>query len=259
MRLRTPAPPPDLARRPPDVAPAAADLRSARRRATWRTRLRRAGLTALVLAVLLGVTWVVGYSDLLALRTVSVIGVEKPLADTVERAAQAPLGSPLARVDTEAVGARVEAVPAVLTATVTRGWPHTLQVSVTPRTPLAGVETGEGWRFVDEAGVVFGAAPGPPADLPLIIAPSDDDAAPARAAAVRVAGALSDEVLRRVGRIEASSPVEVRLVLRDGRPVGWGSAEQSDRKAAVLEVLLDTPATGYDVSVPDRPTLRPVP
>jgi cell division protein FtsQ len=92
----------------------------------------------------------------------------------------------------------------------------------------------------------------------VIIAPADEDDAPARAAAVRVAGALSPEVLRRVGRIEASSPVEVRLVLRDGRLVGWGSAEQSDRKAAVLEVLLDTPATGYDVSVPDRPTLRPV-
>jgi cell division protein FtsQ len=53
--------------------------------------------------------------------------------------------------------------------------------------------------------------------------------------------------------------VQVRLVLRDGRPVEWGSAERSSRKASVLAVLLDTPASAYDVSVPDRPSLRPTP
>ena len=37
----------------------------------------------------------------------------------------------------------------------------------------------------------------------------------------------------------------------------WGSEEDSDRKAEVLAVLLATPATDYDVSVPDRPTVRP--
>ena len=33
----------------------------------------------------------------------------------------------------------------------------------------------------------------------------------------------------------------------------------SDRGAEVLAALLDTPATQYDVSVPDRPTLSPAP
>ena len=51
---------------------------------------------------------------------------------------------------------------------------------------------------------------------------------------------------------------DVRLLAELGL-VAWGSEDQSERKAQVLTVLLDTPATQYDVSVPDRPTLRPVP
>ncbi len=259
MRLRTPAPPPDLARRPVDEAPAALDLRAARRRQTWRVRLQRAGVAAALVLVLGLATWVVGYSDVLALRDVAVSGAPRALSAEVSEAAQAPLGVPLARVDTRAVEQRVEAVPDVQSATVTRGWPSTLRVAVQPRTPVAALQTEQGWQFVDADGVVFGSAPGPAADLPVIIAPTGDAAADARRAAVVVAAALPRELLRSVGRIEASSPVQVRLVLRDGRPVEWGSSERSPRKASVLAVLLDTPASAYDVSVPDRPSLRPTP
>ena len=48
---------------------------------------------------------------------------------------------------------------------------------------------------------------------------------------------------------------QISLVLRDGRTVAWGSAEDSDTKAKVLAVLLRQPrAEKYDVSVPGQPT-----
>ncbi len=47
---------------------------------------------------------------------------------------------------------------------------------------------------------------------------------------------------------------QITLVLRDGRQVLWGSAEESDAKARVLVALLKEPAASYDVSVPGQPT-----
>jgi cell division protein FtsQ len=47
-------------------------------------------------------------------------------------------------------------------------------------------------------------------------------------------------------------------VLRDGRQVLWGSAEQSELKARVLpELLAAQRAQVYDVSVPESPITRP--
>ena len=49
---------------------------------------------------------------------------------------------------------------------------------------------------------------------------------------------------------------DVVLTLADGVTVRWGSAEQSDRKAAVLAALLKVRAATNDVSAPDLPTSK---
>ena len=46
-------------------------------------------------------------------------------------------------------------------------------------------------------------------------------------------------------------------VLRDGRTVLWGSADESALKAEVLVALLDGPGRTFDVSVPGQPTFKP--
>jgi cell division septal protein FtsQ len=210
-----------------------------------------------VLAVLALLTWVIGYSSLLTADQVRIDGVDGPLARQVQEAADVPLGLQLARVDTDAVAQRVQSVPAVATATVSRGWPRTVVIAVEPRVPLASVSGEEGWYRVDVDGVLFSPSAEPAADLPVLAAPADVAGEQARAAGVGVVAALPSRVLRQVARIEAPSPLAVRLVLRDGRVVIWGSAQDAELKADVLDVLLETPATQYDVSVPDRPTLRP--
>ena len=51
---------------------------------------------------------------------------------------------------------------------------------------------------------------------------------------------------------------QISLVLKDGRTVIWGSADESDTKAEVLATLLATVQAGtYDVSVPSKPTTKP--
>ncbi len=259
MRLRTPSPPPDLAPTSRAVPEPASDLRQARRRATWKARARRAAVAGGVVVLLGGAAWVVGYSDLLVVDEVEVRGVEGPLADEVVGAAAVPMGEPLARVDTDATAAEVETIPDVADASVVRSWPATIVLDVTLREPVASLGVEGEWRLVDADGVLFGSTPQPASGIPVLVASVTDEGAAARTAGVSVAAALPPSVLRQVDRIEALSPVDVRLVLRDGRVVVWGSEQDGDRKAEVLAVLLQTPATQYDVSVPDRPTLRPVP
>jgi len=258
MRLRTPSPPPDLARTS-GVEMSTLSARRSRRRVAWRRRARRIGALVVVAAAVAGATWVVGYSDLLTADRVEVTGVEPPLADAVTSTAAVPLGTPLARVDTETIAARVGDIPDVAAVTVTRSWPGTVVVAVEPREPVAALAAGDSWAFVDAEGVIFGPPLDAAGDLPLLVAPDTDEGSDARGAGVSVALALPPSVVRSLDRIEAPSAVEVRLVLDDGRVVTWGSEAQPERKAEVLATLLDTPATQYDVSVPDRPTLRPAP
>jgi cell division protein FtsQ len=258
MRLRTPSPPPDLApRRTTGAEPAVEGLGRRRRRATWRTRLVRGGIAVSVAGVLGLAAWVVGYSDLLTAQQVTVDGVQPPLAEQVVEVAAVPMGRPLARVDTDAVAERVQTLAAVASASASRSWPSTVVLTVTPRVPVATLFSDDGWYSVDAEGVLFDPADAPADDLPVLAAPDTEVGLDARAAGVSVAQVLPSEVRSQVARIEAPSPVEVRLVLRDDRVVVWGSADDAARKAEVLDVLLQTPATQYDVSVPDRPTLRP--
>ena len=70
--------------------------------------------------------------------------------------------------------------------------------------------------------------------------------------------ALPPALSRRVEHLEVETVDQITLVLRDGRQVVWGSAEDSEAKAEVLVALLKEPARRYDVSVPGQPTTSQV-
>ena len=74
-----------------------------------------------------------------------------------------PPGTPLARVDTDAVAARVGALPPVASVEVSRSWPGTLVIDVTERSPVAAVATPTGFVLLDAAGVVVPDRRGAPA------------------------------------------------------------------------------------------------
>ena len=65
------------------------------------------------------------------------------------------------------------------------------------------------------------------------------------------------DLARQVDHVEVATVDQISLVLRDGRTVVWGSAEESELKAEVLAPLLSSPGQTYDVSVPGQPTIRP--
>ena len=223
----------------------------ARRWLTWRPLL--AGLAALTLAGALA--WLVFFSSVLAVSGVTVEGTGVLAAGEVRRVAAVPTGTPLARVDLGAVASRVEDLAPVAGVDVSRSWPDTVRIAVTERESIAVVERGGRLHGMDAEGVLFREYRTRPTGLPVVRIGSRT-ATDAVAEAARVVSALPADVLAKVEYVEAATRDEISLRLRNGRTVRWGSAADTDDKAAVLAVLLRQKATMYDVSVPGRPVIR---
>lgn len=233
-----------------------------RRHAGRRRRWRTLALAALLALVVGAGAWLLLASPYLLAEQSRVEGADEVGLARVTRAADVPVGTPLARVDLDAVRARVEAIPAVESADVSRSWPHTVRVQVTPRTPVATVAGGrapEGEVAVlDGDGTTFATVPARASGLPQVRLADGVDAEGVTEAA-RVVSALPADLGGRVATVDVASVDEVVLGLRGGRTVQWGSAEQSTTKAEVLGVLLAQVPRGVsevDVSVPGRPTTR---
>jgi cell division protein FtsQ len=199
--------------------------------------------------------WAVFFSSWLATEQVDVGGTSIVTADEVRKAAAIDVGTPLVRVDLDAARDRIEELPAVDSASVHRSWPHTIEITVKERVPLATVPRHDQWFAMDDEGVLFRPTPMRDAGLPIVaLAPGADAAA--RHEVASVVAALPNDLMSETRRVRARSMDSITLSLADGRSVRWGSAEESQRKVQVLAVLLKQKASVYDVSVPEQPTTR---
>jgi cell division protein FtsQ len=72
--------------------------------------------------------------------------------------------------------------------------------------------------------------------------------------AVEVVATLPADLAQKVVRIRAESIDSIEFDLKSGATVRWGSADEPEFKAAVLEALLLRRAQIYDVSAPELPT-----
>jgi cell division protein FtsQ len=225
-------------------------------------------LCGLVAALLGTGIWLVWFSSVFDVRTVTVDGVRSLTKDQVLQAAQVPLGGPLERLDTGVVEARVEkALPRVDHADVSTSWPHAVQITVTERIPVAAVRGDNGqFALEDTAGVRFATLSAPPAGVPVVqlALSAAGKGALAQfpepvlvAGAVEVAKSLPPVVAKRTSLVVVHSYDDIELTLTGpSGTVYWGSPDQSARKAVVLGALLKQQAPGYDVSAPTDPALR---
>lgn len=223
----------------------------ARRWLAWRVMLAGLALVGLVV----GAVWLVFFSSVLAVSGVRVEGTEVLDPREVRQVAAVPTGSPLATVDLGEVAVRVERLTPVLDVDVSRSWPDKVRIDLTERTAVAVVIRDGVVQGVDPDGVIFRRYPSRPPSLPLIRMGAQTQA-DALAEASLVIAALPADLRTRVRYLSAYTVDTISLRLRNGKVVRWGSAEDSVNKAKVLAVLLDQPASLYDVSVPGRPVLR---
>ena len=246
-----------LVRANTDAVPPSARRFMARAR---QRRLRAAlpwAVTAGALLIAGGLAWLVYGTSVLGVREVKVVGVQLVTPLQVEQAAAVPADEPLARVDLDAVRARVRSIPAVDRVTVRRGWPSTLVVEVVERTAVAAVPTGPGkLTLIDGSGVPYREVARKPDGLPLVRTATPGPSDVNTRSALKVLGALSTDLREQLLAVSVAAPAQIRLELSKGRTVIWGDDTQSDTKSQVATALLKKASKQIDVSAPSVVTIR---
>jgi cell division protein FtsQ len=225
-------------------------------RLSGRTKLAVAIAAAVI--VLAGTIWAVAFSPVFGVRTVDVSGLRTLTRAQVVHAAAIKHGTPLMRLDSEAVQRRVAAIPDVESVDVSTSWPSTVRIVVVERTPVAYIARGEAFSLIDAHGTAYRTRTTRPTSLPLLVLPTGDAAGASATyrAAATVATALPARVRSKVNSIQALTADSVTLLMDDQRVVRWGSANNNEQKAHVLQALLSQPNTQIDVTNPEMPFTR---
>ncbi len=265
------APPEAEERRDAAIDPRLRARRIAVRRDLGRHRLHRLAALGIVVAVLALVV-AAALSPLLDVDAVEVAGTRKATADDVVVASGVQRSDQLVLVDRQGVERRVERLPWVRTASVSRSWPGTLEISVVEREAVAGFVGADGLLVLaDAGGRILDVAPAGEVDPTVVVitgpespgAPGDSVAGPARAP-LEVAAALPADIADRVGEIAVEEDGTITLLLD---PVGDAAGprvvvgDTLDLKAkvgALATVLARVDLTGVasiDLQVPSAPAL----
>lgn len=233
-----------------------------RARLERRRKIRRISITVSIVTVAALLAWIVWFSGVLAAQSVRVQGLTSMSQDQVTRAAQVPLGTPLARVDVDQIASRVAAMPRVADVHVSRSWPRSITIDVVERRAVVWTRMGRTIRAVDRTGTDFRSYRKAPDGI--VEAKVTAAGTKPRRDALRAVAAVAHEIWRSDGAlagqimsITAGSKDSVTLTLTKGRTVAWGSTALGERKLEVLRALLSIEAAKYDVSAPDQPTTTP--
>jgi cell division protein FtsQ len=240
----------DRAERPPKQA-------LARARSPWRA----AFYGVAVVAVLIGVGWVVLGSKLLVVRSIVVNGNHLVSASQVRAVAGIAPKSVMIRVNTRAAARRVESIDQVQSATVSKSWPDRIVITVHERTPALAVAESPvtqgtratGYDLIDKSGVVIQSVRTRPVGLPVYqtsAAASSLRGNPAVSAAVTVLHEVPKAVARSLASVSATSADDVRLMLTSGVTIVWGDTSYAQQKSTEITVLMRTHQHYYDVSAP---------
>ena len=218
------------------------------------SRTRRLGrwiVLAVVLVLAAAAVWVVWFSSLLTAKEVRVLGAVTVSVDQVRQVAAVPAGQPLARIDADAIAARVETIPRVATVEVRRGWPDVL-VARRHRARTARGRAGRRRHSpTSTTRVCSSAAPGrQPSTMPLLSAVSDS----ARASALAAVDAMPVDLRVLIDEVRARTFDDVSSCCATAARCSGGTPTAPTARLLVLRSLLTLGAARYDVSAPDLPT-----
>ncbi|HET8931049.1 MAG TPA: FtsQ-type POTRA domain-containing protein [Acidimicrobiales bacterium] len=238
--------------------------RVAVRRDRGRRRLRR--LVAFgVLALILVVGWVLLRSPLLAVGQVTVSGSSHVDRAQVARASGIAPGVAMMDVSPGEAENRLESLPWVQRATVSREWPNRVRVELVDRSPVAQVASGSSFALVDADGRVLETGVRRATDLPLL------EGRRATAPGTRMtsigplldtASALPTDYHRKISGISLTDDGSVALTMDGNGVVTLGGSDRFAAKFASLTAVIAhlgslREGCTLDVSVPTSPTLTP--
>ena len=214
------------------------------------------GLTT-VLVLIAGAVYAVFFSQLLAVKSVTVTGADDTLNAQVRAVLPPSTGIPLARVNLDAVAATAQTVPEVADVVVAREWPDSLVVTVTPRVPVAVTSANGQLWLLDADGDPYLTVASAPAGLVTVQLAAPGRTDPATKAALAVVESLTPDFRSQVAVLSARTEFDIELTLIDRKKVIWGEPAQSAQKMQMLPALLAArDGTEYDISDPTLATVR---
>ena len=240
-----------------------------RRRAVTRERgRRRLRILVVFVAVLAFAAAIVGLlqSPLLDVDRVDVVGAKETRVSAVLRVTGlSERGHAMITIDRFALAHRVERLPWVARAEVTRKWPNVVRVAIVERTAIGAIAVPGGVALLDATGRVLATASTPPAGVVAVQAsdaiPGPGSTVPAPVqAALSILHALSSNLAPQVQVIHRldGSPATYELGLAGNIVIRMGEADAVAEKLAAAEAVLPhehAPGTLIDVRVPQSPTV----
>jgi cell division protein FtsQ len=171
------------------------------------------------------------------------------------------------------VARRVQGLVGVAHADVSRHLPSTVVIDVRLRTPVAAVpvapvpapaagsktptsRTPPSYRLVDASGVAFRTVGSVPPGVVVVDVTNPDPDDPSTVGALAVLASLPADLRDKVDHVGARTPVEIQLILTDGREIVWGDATDNATKARVASSLLGRSGKVIDVSAPNVVTVH---
>lgn len=214
-------------------------------------RSRLPWLLWLVGILLIVIWWALYQSRWFLIEDIKVQGVKRLNQARVIQLADVQIGQPLISANPGKISRRLEKITQIKSVQVERGWPHSVLLKVTERSPVAVSVAKSGLNLIDDEGMLAGTTAKKPKRMRIIFAKPNSAA---MKSAVQIALAIPQTW--KVSKITAEYPNSVVATLTSGETIIFGSGEQARLKVRVARSLLFNKFTHINVSTPTNPTLR---
>jgi cell division protein FtsQ len=212
--------------------------------------MKRRIIAGVVVAVLAGATYILGYSTFFTVTSVEVIGSTKPINTGITK------GEKLARVEPRAVATKLENLDWVESADVSRNWINgKVVVELKQRTPIATFNN----QVIDSTGASFIPQGERPSGLIEIQANSIE----AATKAVNFLNELPEELNSTLTVVKVRATGAFVLITENNGKrleIRWGSNSENELKIKVYKALIALPENAdikrVDVSAPHAPIVK---
>tara|TARA_Y100001970_G_scaffold290269_1_gene423290 strand:- start:863 stop:1540 length:678 start_codon:yes stop_codon:yes gene_type:complete len=200
-------------------------------------------------------------SSLFDVDEIVIEGVSTELEGEVREAADINKGKPLLEVDISSSSKRIEAIPWVREARISRSWGGTITIRVSTREPVAAFLSEEGWVVIDIEGRVLDKED----ELPYDLLPIEEEVgslsigewAPEQVIPlIQVAGTISTELVGDVSSIKGGNQIE--LLLFGGGKILFGDSSDIEEKALAAATILSQVDQSSVLHIDVRAPLTPV-
>ncbi|MEY3215586.1 MAG: hypothetical protein RLZZ82_820 [Actinomycetota bacterium] len=212
--------------------------------------MKRRLIAGVVVAVMAGATYILGYSTFFTVTSVEVIGSTKPINTGITK------GEKLARVEPRAVATKLENLDWVESADVSRNWINgKVVVELKQRTPIATFNN----QVIDSTGASFI----PQGERPSGLIEIQANGIEAATKAVNFLTELPEELnsTLTVVKVRATGAF-VLITENNGKKleIRWGSNSENELKIKVYKALIALPENAdikrVDVSAPHAPIVK---